>query len=239
MNLVRATWKSLLSRALDALAARDCRLCGCPVEGGDMPLCAACARDLPRRTAPCCPNCALPVPGGEICGRCLRHPPAFDATFAAFDYVFPLDVLMQALKYRHHLPLARFFAREMARAPLPPVDLIVPMPLHPRRLRARGFNQAVELARPLARALAAPLALGAASRVRDTVSQTSLDRAARLTNLRGAFACRRLDGQRIAVIDDVMTTGASLEALARCLKTAGATAVYNLVAARASGIGFS
>ncbi|MDR2031078.1 MAG: ComF family protein [Azoarcus sp.] len=229
----RGRGANLLARALDALTARDCRLCGCPVEGGSLPLCAACARELPRHDAPCCPCCALPVPGGEICGRCLRHPPAFDATFAAFDYVFPLDVLVQALKYRHHLPLAGFFAREMARMPLPPVDLVVPMPLHPRRLRRRGFNQAVELARPLARAIAVPLALEAVSRVRDTVSQTSLARAARLTNLRGAFACRRLDGLRIAVVDDVMTTGASLEALARCLKTAGAAAVYNLVAARA------
>jgi ComF family protein len=215
------------------LGAQDCCLCGCPVERGNRgAVCAVCARALPEHVAPACPRCALPTPGGEWCGRCLRAPPAFDSTRAAFDYAFPLDVLVQALKYRHRLALAGFFAAALAER-MPPVDVVVPMPLHPRRLRERGFNQAVEIARPLAQAAGLPLALEEVARVRDTAAQASLDRRARQSNLRGAFACRRrFDGLRVAVIDDVMTTGTTLESLARCLKASGATAVHNLIVAR-------
>ncbi|MDR1063822.1 MAG: ComF family protein [Azoarcus sp.] len=219
----------MFAPALAALAVQDCCLCGRPAGGG--PVCVACARELPRHTAHACPCCALPVPDGEICGRCLRKPPAFDATLAAFDYIFPLDVLVQALKYRHRLALAGFFAR--AFDALPAADLVLPMPLHPARLRERGFNQAVEIARPLARTAGLPLDLAGVTRVRATPPQASLAHDARLANLRNAFAaCRRFDGLRIAVVDDVMTTGASLDALARCLKASGAAAVHNLVVAR-------
>jgi ComF family protein len=223
--------KNLVTRTLDHLAARDCCLCGRPAEPESGPVCAACTRELPRLDAPACPRCALPTARGECCCRCLRTPPAFDATRAVFNYAFPLDVLVQALKYRHRLALAGFFAREMEI--LPPVDLVLPMPLHPHRLRTRGFNQAVEIARPLARSAGLPLELTGITRVLDTASQATLDHDARLANLRGAFACRRrFDGQRVVVIDDVMTTGASLEALARCLKENGAATVHNLVVAR-------
>jgi ComF family protein len=211
--------------------ARDCHLCACAVGDDDSPVCAACARELPRHGAQVCPCCALATPGGEICGRCLRERPAFDTTHAAFDYAFPLDALVQALKYGHRLALAKFFAR--AFDVLPAVDLVLPMPLHPARLRERGFNQAVEIARPLARAAGVPLELAAVARVRATAPQAGLDRDGRFANLRNAFAARRrFDGLRVAVVDDVMTTGASLNALARCLKANGAAAVHNVVVAR-------
>jgi ComF family protein len=168
-----------------------------------------------------------------LCGACLAASPAFDATRAAFEYVFPVDALIQAFKYRHRLSLGVFFTAALAALPMGEVDLIVPMPLHPRRLARRGFNQAVEIARPLARAMGCALELSAVARVRDTPAQASLDHDARLTNLRGAFACnRRFDGARVAVVDDVMTTGASLDALARCLKASGAAWVENWVLAR-------
>ncbi|MDR3214614.1 MAG: ComF family protein [Azoarcus sp.] len=215
-----------------ALTARDCHLCACAVEEGGAPVCAACARELPRQVAAlACPLCGLPTPGGETCGRCLREPPAFDSTYAAFTYVFPLDVLVRALKYRHRLALAGFFAG--AFDVLPVADLVLPMPLHPSRLCSRGFNQAVEIARPLARAAGLPLEWAGVARVRATPPQASLDHDARLANLRNAFAARRrFDGLRVAVVDDVMTTGASLDALARCLKANGAAAVHNFVVAR-------
>lgn len=148
-----------------------------------------------------------------------------------FDYAFPLDVLVQSLKYRHRLSLADYFAESLG--DLREFDLIVPMPLHPRRLAERGFNQAVEIARPLARLAGVPMALAGVRRVIDTPAQASLSRADRSANVRGAFACDLpLDGKSVVVIDDVMTTGASLDALARSLKAGGAVRVENRVVAR-------
>jgi len=144
-------------------------------------------------------------------------------------YEFPCDGLVQALKYRARLALAGFFARNRATRPIPEVDLIVPMPLHPARLAERGFNQALEIARHLGR----PIAPRGVLRVKDTLPQTELPYEERAKNVRGAFLCRLdLSGASVAVLDDVMTTGATLNELARVLKRAGATRVENLVIAR-------
>jgi ComF family protein len=164
----------------------------------------------------------------------LREPPAFDATHALYRYVFPVDVLVHAFKYNHRLSLTRFFTDAAANIFLPEADVLVPMPLHPKRLAERGFNQALEIARPLARAANLPLARESVVRKHYAPPQVTLAREARLTNPRGTFACRRqFDGLRVMVVDDVMTTGASLNAIARCLKAAGASAVCNFVIARA------
>ena len=146
----------------------------------------------------------------------------------------PLDGLIQHFKYGKDIHLARFFATHLA----PPVtnrtaELILPMPLHPERVRERGFNQAVEIARPLARRLEIPLLLDAARRLRNTPAQAGLPHDARLKNIKGAFACdARVAGKRIALLDDVMTTGASLDELARAVLAAGAIAVEAWVVAR-------
>ncbi|MCL2590849.1 MAG: ComF family protein [Betaproteobacteria bacterium] len=229
---VRRDW--VLSFLLDTLMPPDCCLCGIPVGGENkgVPVCNSCAGELPRHDMPACPCCALPTAEGQICGRCLRSPPAFDSTYALYSYVFPVDVLVRLFKYRHRLSLARFFAGAVGS--LPEADVVVPMPLHPRRLSERGFNQALEIARPLARAAGLPLEQGKVVRERYTPPQAMLDRGARLANPRGAFACySRFDGLSVMVVDDVMTTGASLDALARCLKAAGAATVRNFVIARA------
>lgn len=181
-----------------------------------------------------CPVCASPTPEGETCGRCLRKPPAFDATRAALAYAFPVDRIVQALKYRNRLTISSYFTELLARIG-PPVraDFVVPMPLHRRRLRERGFNQAVEIARPLARAWRVPLALDGVRRTLDGPPQVSLPWRDRSANMRGAFACSLdLSGSSVVVVDDVMTTGASLHALGRALKDAGAARVENLVVAR-------
>ena len=209
---------------------QDCPLCG--AASGPELLCAACAGDLPVLPA-YCPRCALPAPGGSICGSCLAEPPHFDRTTALWLYEFPCDRLVQALKYRAWLALAGFFAFRLASRPLPEVDLIVPMPLHPRRLADRGFNQALEIARGLARHLGRPIAPRGVLRVKDTPPQTALPYEERAKNVRGAFLCKLdLSGASVAVLDDVMTTGATLNDLARALKRAGATRVENLVVAR-------
>ncbi|WP_083200226.1 ComF family protein [Thauera phenolivorans] len=224
----------LLPEVAGSLLAQDCFLCGSAA--GRVLVCDACRAELPAHPALCCPVCALPGTSDGRCAACRAAPPAFDASLAVFDYRFPLDVMLQALKYGHRLALARFFGealRERASARAAAADLIVPMPLHRRRLQERGFNQAVEVARPLARACGVPLELDRLRRVRDTPAQATLARAERLGNLRGAFRCdAELSGLRIVVVDDVMTTGASLDAVARCLKERGAARVENLVLAR-------
>lgn len=211
---------------------QDCFLCGGP-SGGDA-ICPACDAQLPEQPALACPVCALPTVAGGPCGECLSHPPAFDATAAVFRFAFPLDVMVQALKYRHRLSMARYFAARLGRRrPSVEIDLILPMPLHPARLAERGFNQAVEIARPLARGSGTALDLAGVRRVRHAPAQAGLAREERLRNLRGVFAAeRRFDGLRVLVVDDVMTTGASLDELARVLKRAGAARVENLVVAR-------
>ncbi len=221
---------STLSRNLLAWTGGDCLLCG--EESGPELLCAACAAELPA-LAEHCPQCALPSPAGAVCGSCLDRPPHYDRTLALWRYEFPCDRLVQALKYRARLALSGFFARSLASRPLPEVDLIVPMPLHPKRLAERGFNQALEIARGLARRLGRPIEPRGVLRVKDTPPQTRLPYEERAKNVRGAFLCKLdLSGASVAVVDDVMTTGATLNELARALKRAGATRVENFVIAR-------
>ena len=213
--------------------AQDCLLCA--AAGTDDILCPACAADLPRPPRQSCPRCALPNANGELCGHCLAKPPHFDAALAAYRYDFPVDKLIQSFKYGHRLALGAYFGREIAilGAALE-ADLIMPLPLHDERLRQRGFNQALELARPLARARRLPIDTNSCCRVRDTPAQAGLAWHERLGNLRHAFACcTDLSGARIILIDDVMTTGASLDECARTLKLHGAATVTALVLARA------
>jgi ComF family protein len=198
-------------------------------------LCARCEAELPRLGDAACPRCALPSPGGALCGRCLVRPPAYDATVAALAYEFPADVLVQGLKFRGELALApRLGALLAARLPRGTrVDFILPVPLAAARLRERGFNQSLEIARALAQATGCRLAPLLAERSRDTPPQLDLPPEARARNVRGAFRCgERLERAEIALVDDVMTTGATLEELAATLKRAGAARVVNWVLAR-------
>jgi ComF family protein len=210
----------------------SCYLCRGAADGV---LCAACDAELPRLEGAACPRCALPSPGGALCGRCLAHPPAYDATVAALAYEFPADVLVQGLKFRSELALAPLLGQLLA-ARLPRgtrVDFIVPVPLARARLRERGFNQALEIARPLAAATGCKLAAHLAERSRDTAPQLDLPLRERARNVRGAFRCTQVpERAEIALVDDVMTTGATLDELAAALKRAGAARVVNWVVAR-------
>ncbi len=191
-------------------------------------LCAQCAAELPRLAQPLCPRCALDSPGGQVCGRCLAQPPAFDATCAALAYDFPADALVHALKFRGELALAPLLASVLSEKVREPVDHVIAVPLSPERLRRRGYNQAVEIARHLGK-----VDVRLCERVRDAPPQTELAYEERQRNVRGAFRCTRaLAGASVAVVDDVMTTGATLEEIARTLKAAGAARVVNWVVAR-------
>jgi ComF family protein len=228
MNMLAGFWRECLRRLLP----QDCLLCGAP--SGDALLCPACDRDLPRPPAEACPVCAEQAPGGAVCGACLSGPRHFDASFAAFRYGFPADKLIQALKYQRRVATADFFGQALLAGPRPEGDLVVPLPLHPARLAERGFNQSVEIARPLARALKLPLELDACIRSRNTAPQANLPWKERRKNIRHAFECAvDLSGVSVIVVDDVMTTGATLEEFARTLKAHGAVRVSNWVAARA------
>ena len=195
-------------------------------------LCGECEAELPWLDEPVCPRCALASPGGALCGRCLAEPPHFDATLAALWYRFPADVLVQALKFRAELALAGVLASLLSRKiSWEKVDFVVPVPLSPRRLAGRGYNQAAEIARRLGRDR---LELELCRRTREGPPQVELPFAERQRNVRGAFAVsgRSLRGASIAVVDDVMTTGATLDEIARTLKAAGAARVVNWVLAR-------
>lgn len=225
-----------ISSIFRQLVPPACLLCGAPASiATDAALCAGCHADLPWHHAPSCPQCGIATPDGQVCGACLRHPPAFDRTCAALAYTFPLDRLIPRLKYRGRLALAPLLGECLAEAAAgaPRPDRLVAMPLHPRRLRERGFNHAAEIARTVARRLQLPLDADSCRRVRDTPPQQGLRHDARRRNVRGAFACEGdLSGLHIALVDDVMTTGTTLDELAAVLKRAGASEVSCWVAAR-------
>lgn len=215
------------------LPAQPCVLCGAESHAGLC--CAACTADLPGLHAPHCPVCALPTPDGSVCGECLKEQPPFDHTVAAYSYSFPLDKLIQALKFREHLILVDFLADALARRVLIQPNYIVALPLHPSRLRERGFNQSLLLAKRISRQLDVPLLADACERVRNTPPQSTLPWKERDKNMRQAFTCAAdadVRGKHIAIVDDVMTTGASTGELARALKLAGAREVSVWVVAR-------
>ncbi|UVA80016.1 ComF family protein [Pandoraea commovens] len=182
------------------------------------------------------------TPASALCGQCLQDRPAFDATLTLADYVPPLDMLMIRLKYRGALPLAREFGERLGDAlrDIVPASrhrdampLVVPVPLAPSRLASRGFNQAWELARVAARRARLPASVGMLHRERTTPAQRRLSRDARQRNLRDVFvASERIEGRRVVLIDDVMTTGATCDAAAAALKRAGATHVLAAVVLR-------
>lgn len=207
-------------------------------KGGNLGLCAGCVNDLPWHKHGRCPQCGLASTANQVCGHCLKSAPAFDRTLALFRYEYPLDTMLQRYKYGHLLTMADTFGQLLADSisaareeNLP--DIIIPMPLHPQRLQERGFNQAVEIARVAGRRLRLPLDTQSCTRIKLAPPQVSLPLKQRVKNMRNAFSCKtRLDGLRVAVLDDVMTTGASLNALAGTIKAAGAGHVECWVIAR-------
>jgi len=232
LSISSRTLPGIGARIRQALLAQDCFLC--QSASGDRLLCEACERELPS-SASACPRCAAAGTGNEECGACLADPPHYDASRAAFSYAYPVDVLIQALKYGGQLALAPWFAHKLQQriGPAPGVDLIVPLPLHPARLAERGFNQAAEIAKALSRASGIRMDAHMAQRARNTAPQTDLPWRERAANIRNAFSCGHgLAGLRVAVVDDVMTTGATLNEFARTLKKAGAAKVENWVVAR-------
>ena len=232
-------FRDLLTRAMTTLPSQ-CMVCRAwPAQ----PVCEACvvrfAQPIPR-----CPTCALPWPPdphgqARQCGECLTSPPPLDACFAAVTYAYPWAGLVVNYKFNGNPGASAVLATLLRSAPwvepaLERSDLLLPMPLSRQRLRERGFNQALELARRLApHKTEAALLL----RIRDTPSQRPLKRTERQRNVAGAFAleplrAQRVQGRRVVLVDDVMTSGASLFAAARTLREGGAAHITALVLAR-------
>lgn len=206
-------------------------------------VCNGCTGDLaPHLHQRRCIQCAIALDARHVarhCRACLAGAPDFDATVVIADYAWPLDHLVTGLKFRAQLPLADWLADQLghalAAAPGDLPDVLLPVPLSPARLRSRGYNQAWEIARRIARRLDIPAHAGALHRVRDNVAQATLDRAERLANLHGAFVVAepaRIAGRHIGIVDDVMTTGTTLGEISTQLKLAGAIRVTNVVALR-------
>jgi ComF family protein len=228
-------WVDGWARWSRLLLAPTCVLCGAPgADGRD--LCAGCAAELPHNRV-ACPRCALPLAApAPACAPCLRRAPPQAATLAALRYEGPVRLLLPRYKFGADLAIGRVLADLLleAAACAPRPQVVAPVPLHPARLRERGFDQAWELARRTAAALDLPARPDLLHRARATLAQTGLDAAARRRNLRDAFVVAGDVARRhVALVDDVMTTGATIEAAARALRRAGAARVDVWVVARA------
>ncbi len=210
-------------------------------QGAGQDLCAGCLGDLPRLTAACRP-CGEPLTAGTLCIACRRHPPPMEQTLAPLHYAFPADWLLTELKFNarlwHGPLLAGIIAEALAADLLPrsgPDAVLIPVPLHRRRLTARGYNQALEIARPLARRLGCRLADDLVVRIRPTREQSSLSARGRRRNVAGAFRLQRpADLEHAVIVDDVVTTGATTREIAALLRDGGCARVSVVAAARAA-----
>ena len=227
----------LLSLFGALIAPRRCAFC--IGVAPDRPFCDGCRDSLPwNRSA--CPVCALPQKTGvaHVCASCATNAPQYDLAWSAFRYEAPIDQAIHGLKYhaqfRHARLLGAAMADALAQRALPLPDLLLPMPLHPHRLRQRGYNQALELARGITRLLKIDIDVGSARRTRATADQIGQRAAARRRNVKGVFAAdASLQGIHLAIVDDVMTTGSTVDELARACRAAGAARIEVWTAARA------
>lgn len=214
-----------------------CLLCG--QTSHSQALCTDCQRDLPR-LANSCLQCGLPLAhltSPAMCGHCLQHPPHYDRVISSFAYASPVSQLVSKLKFRGQIQLARLLGELLlntVQSAAPQAQAILPVPLHRQRLQQRGFNQAVEIARPLSKRLGIPLLLQGIERQRDTLPQSEQNAGQRAANVRGAFRIKQpLDYQRIAIVDDVMTSGHTVNEIARQLRATGVERIEVWCVARA------
>jgi ComF family protein len=220
----------------------SCVLCGLE-SGRDLGLCRDCESDLPFLSV-ACRQCARPLPGVPVgglhtCGRCQQQPPPVTQTLSPLAYRYPVTGLIHRYKYGRQLalaaPLGYLLGEYVLQQAVTRPGLIIPVPLHVSRLRARGFNPSLELARQIGRRLAIPVDLRSTRRVINTASQAGLSAHARQHNVRGAFrVAAPIRASHVALVDDVMTTGHTLMELARALRRAGVERVDAWVLARAA-----
>ncbi len=234
----------LLRRLLHTVFPMNCRTCDNVLDDDPIPFfCQRCWDQITPIRSPSCPRCAHPFPSphalrpGYVCGSCRKHPPAYNRAWTPYAYQSPLKEAIGLLKYRGKTQLAPSLARLIAQTTPAPtnVDAILAVPLHPDRLRAREFNQALLLAYHLGKQWNLPVLTDVLRRTKPTPPQTSLTRRERLKNLRKCFAVATpsaIEGKNMLVVDDVFTTGTTVNECAKALRKAGAQAVYVQTLAR-------
>lgn len=240
LSAVRLRVIRSLRRLDESIMPLRCAFCGTRSSSGERRVCGACHADLPW-IANACARCAQPVPAvlpqGVFCAACQKHPPPLHATVAPLRYAFPVDAGLKALKFGRRLYYAPAFAELLCREMqwlAGDVDAILPVPLHWRRQAFRGFNQATEICKPLARRFSVPVISGVI-RSRATPFQSGLAATERHRNLRRAFVVRKpLRSQHVLIVDDVVTTGATTCQLAKVLLEGGVERVSVLAVARAT-----
>jgi len=214
--------------ALTSLLPNSCLLCDAPSQHPLYDLCDHCEQELPYLSNGC-ERCGLPLADGVsgTCGQCITNPPHYDRCFSLFNYAAPVDKLVQNLKFNGKLVIARslgqLFAQRTAKWNAPPLgECIIPVPLHKNRIRQRGFNQAMELARPISKSLNITIDKTSCTRIIDTQPQSSLDADDRGKNIRHAFSVKpEIKWKRVILFDDVITTGQTINSLAKELKLNG------------------
>lgn len=225
-----ATLTSSVKRVRDRALPQSCFFCG---DTGDETVCAPCAADLPHLARHVCPRCQLDAANGEVCGRCLKKPPVWGQLVALWRYEFPLDTALVSAKYHHSFAIYRWAATQRTAWPFARDATLIPVPLAELRLQSRGYNQAQLIAEEMAKRFDLGVDTDAVIRIRETDIQQRLNWTERRQNVRGAFcATRSFAGESIVLIDDVLTTGATLNSLARALLDAGAMRVDAFVLAR-------
>jgi len=237
-RVVNQTASNLVDKQLkNNVLSQSCLLCGDESDNG-LGLCSGCINDLPHNQI-ACPVCALPTIKASICASCLNNKkPLFNNSIALFRYQYPVNLIIQNMKFNSDLVAAKCLGQLLARKILEKgvamPECIVPVPLHPSRLRQRGYNQAIEIARPVSRILGLPIDLKICNRHRRTKSQTALTEKQRKQNVRNAFSMTGKSYYRhIAIVDDVMTTGSTINELAKLLAGAGTIKIDIWVCARA------
>ena len=230
------TFSQLIGR-IEKHISEPCQLCDAKTVHPSL-LCAGCYSDLPSYHARCT-ICAIPLNNQQsLCGQCLANRPAFDRVYSPFLYQAPISNLIHKLKYQHQFYnlrlLSKFMSDHLHDHMQTRPDALVPVPLHPKRLRQRGFNQASELAARISKETGIPMSNNIIRRLRYTEAQTGLKPRQRKSNLAGAFTVgNKFLPPKILIVDDVMTTGATASEMAKCLKRHGAISVEIITVARA------
>jgi len=229
MQINHESFAHWTNEILNCLLPATCLLCYQPTKR-NISLCVPCTQDLPWLSH-CCPQCALPLQtkyDDMHCGTCLRDPPAFQSTTTLFHYVKPIDYLITQLKFNAKLSCAASLGELMAEFILQQRDptltlpqCIIPVPLHYKRLRIRGFNQALEIAKPISKQLNIPIDLQVSQRILPTASQTQISSRDRKDNIKNAFQIQHAPYNHVAIVDDVITTGHTVRELSKMLHKAG------------------